>query len=399
MASLRVKAPDFAYVQTYVVSLQHETRNTANFPFRAMAATNKGPKRPRLSSGGGLDITALPEEAWSLVAGCLPKPSVAFLAAAATAPSASWRATNYARQPNELSQTILSSLKHVRWKRKGAGGDQWHGQEGSWEALDFEEPGCADFLLRMSDDDLGAALACIDAKNKLKRLRIGWCVNITGSGLEPLRGAKELQQLDLSNIDRSSEKFSEGVALPILESFIFNSPLRQLCLPRKWCRSAASSYFDPGPSSQLVGGFVRRYTEHLESFSFDCAGHDDPNTCDMAEGARWIDLIGCYGFQNYTCYSCLRNCCRSSRKVAVSKCGSCLRNYCNECIPVSWCCSRSVCSKCAVLASIAIATCATDALSLEIVQGGLFVPNAIQARKKFGRFAPNSRRSTLPVLP
>ena len=85
-----------------------------------------------------------------------------------------------------------------------------------------------ELALNLSDGDINSALLCIDAVNNLKKLRITNCVNITGAGLEPLRGSAIIQQIDLSltcdgegpsTLDLESP-ISFGVVLPILDSII-----------------------------------------------------------------------------------------------------------------------------------------------------------------------------------
>jgi hypothetical protein len=51
---------------------------------------------------------------------------------------------------------------------------------------------------KLSDDDMNVILLCIDAVNTLKGINLANCINITGVGLEPLRGSKIIVQIDLS---------------------------------------------------------------------------------------------------------------------------------------------------------------------------------------------------------
>ena len=89
---------------------------------------------------------------------------------------------------------------------------------------------------------INSALLCIDAVNKLKKLRITNCVNITGIGLEPLRGSAVIQQIDLSltcdgegpsTLDLELS-ISFGIVLPILDSIIERGVVQHITLPRIW---------------------------------------------------------------------------------------------------------------------------------------------------------------------
>ena len=66
-----------------------------------------------------------------------------------------------------------------------------------WETLDFGEVE-KDLAAKLSDDDISDVLQYIDAVNTVKRLRLSNCTNISGSGLEPLRGSTIIEQIDLN---------------------------------------------------------------------------------------------------------------------------------------------------------------------------------------------------------
>ena len=66
-----------------------------------------------------------------------------------------------------------------------------------WDSLDFTEIE-KELAARLTDDDIKAVLWCIDAANKVKRLSLAHCVNITGSCLEQLRGSQIIEQIHLS---------------------------------------------------------------------------------------------------------------------------------------------------------------------------------------------------------
>jgi hypothetical protein len=68
-----------------------------------------------------------------------------------------------------------------------------------WDTLDFGEIE-KDLAARLTDDDIKAVLWCIDAGNRVKKLSLAHCVNITGAGLEPLRGSTIIEQFIIINL-------------------------------------------------------------------------------------------------------------------------------------------------------------------------------------------------------
>lgn len=68
---------------------------------------------------------------------------------------------------------------------------------GEWSTLDFVDVE-ESLAKKLTDDDFHRILVCIDARESLKVLKLTGCVNITGKGLEPLRGSVVLEQIDLS---------------------------------------------------------------------------------------------------------------------------------------------------------------------------------------------------------
>ncbi|KAL7529106.1 hypothetical protein ACHAWF_002841 [Thalassiosira exigua] len=90
----------------------------------------------------------------------------------------------------------------------------------SWDVLDFHDAG-NDLAKRLTNDDVGAALCCVDAKANVRDLRLTGCVNLTGVGLEPLRGSAIIESIDLRLIiarlirqaARWNKSLSRGVGL------------------------------------------------------------------------------------------------------------------------------------------------------------------------------------------
>ncbi|KAL7532695.1 LOW QUALITY PROTEIN: hypothetical protein ACHAWF_004242, partial [Thalassiosira exigua] len=67
---------------------------------------------------------------------------------------------------------------------------------GAWDELDFRDVG-RDPASRLSDDDVGAALACVDAANGLKTLKLRGCAKVVGECLRLLQGSTVLEHIDL----------------------------------------------------------------------------------------------------------------------------------------------------------------------------------------------------------
>ena len=65
------------------------------------------------------------------------------------------------------------------------------------DILDFGEIH-KDLAAKLTDDHIKDILLSVDAVNRVKRLRLTHCTNITGSCLEPLSGSEVIEQIDLS---------------------------------------------------------------------------------------------------------------------------------------------------------------------------------------------------------
>jgi hypothetical protein len=176
-----------------------------------------------------------------------------FVPVAMTASSSSWRRcktwTGGQRQrASEISNSILSSS--------------------DWGSLNFGEIEKS-LASKLTDDDMYAILACIDAGSNLKRLSLAGCINITGKGLEPLSGSIVLEQIDLSLVALHENPFmpksliSETAVLPILDSIVgaVGSSLRHLQLPKKFCER----------KTRKMICFLERYDELLKSCNRTCS--------------------------------------------------------------------------------------------------------------------------------
>ena len=145
-------------------------------------SSSRSHKRQRTTTtNNGLHLCDLPDALLVNVGRYLSPPSRALFAASMTAPSSSWQCVNWQQEPSATSKVIVSSLKNDDGKI----------------SLDFEDVEKS-LAKKLTDADIGAVLTCINAKDTLRILKLAGCINITGSGLEPLRGSTILELIDLS---------------------------------------------------------------------------------------------------------------------------------------------------------------------------------------------------------
>jgi hypothetical protein len=77
------------------------------------------------------------------------------------------------------------------------------------EILDFGEIH-KDLAAKLTDDDIRDILIRVNAVNRVKRLRLAGCINITGAGLEPLRGSSVIEQIVLVSWEtKSAQSFRQ----------------------------------------------------------------------------------------------------------------------------------------------------------------------------------------------
>ena len=147
------------------------------------------------------------------------------------------------------NQVILSM--HDSDLQNGGGGDDnvaaW------WTTLDFKELVASSF----NDNDLHAALICMDAVNRLEYLQLTGD-EIIGIGLKPLRDLTVLREIDLS----ISRCLRTEIVIPILDSIIAapGNSLRNIYLQRS---------FHEKPSA-IVEEFQTKFAELLEAVGYNC---------------------------------------------------------------------------------------------------------------------------------
>ena len=149
--------------------------------------------------------------------------------------------------------------------------------------------------MRLSDDDVGAVLVCIDAKNKLERLKLSHCTNVVGHGLEPLRSSTRLQILNLGLVRQFEQpylartlaggksyeflfddaKLSEGPVCGIIESILHGKEnlLDRLQYPYTWSDGSSESdalvslYDENVFRSERMKQFIDEHSAILNKFS------------------------------------------------------------------------------------------------------------------------------------
>lgn len=368
------------------------------------SGVNNNSKRKR-SSSSSLTATAsdLSEQTWCYIADFLPqKTSRALLAVALTAPSASWRATGWKGRPCSLSRAIIDSTStgasfevvlsdlhgncddetvaeikkrfrppYYSYQRanyfrtpvlaraiKDATTQLKEYYGVNWEILDFADIERS-LESRLTDDDIGAILVCIDAKNHLKRLKLRNNFDFVGHGLQPLCGSNVLEELDLGLTGDQIEKIcspsdnrggsmdiqwhvietklSECAVCDVLESILESegNSFKRLQLPCKfWTWNLLKPKFISNARIMKLmedhGAWMNNHTRCLYFLS----SRDD--LCLYFESKRREgDVVE-------MCYSCACN-------VGHRPCSSCQIAFCNDCIGESReCCKCGVqyCNSC-----------------------------------------------------
>jgi hypothetical protein len=236
-----------------------------------------------------------------------------------------------------------------------------------WSILDFggiEE----ELATKLNDDDIEKVMLCIDAVNKVKRLKLTNCVNITGVGLVPLRSSLIIEQIDLSLVGEHQRpninpepQISCSHVLSMLDSIIEREgcSLKYLQFPLVWRdEPSAESEFHA-----FILGYNQIRGNWEEISCLEC------NQI-LPFGNQWIAGDGSdldYGTQLHTCYDCLKHYCYNCEidgDYKLDRCRTCDRVYCVDCTKMHVCrscngqscndcyeyechqCNRKVCSEC-----------------------------------------------------
>ena len=294
----------------------------------------------------GDELIGFPDTVLASLAEFLTKTERALVDVAMTASSKSWRESNWRKRPLDASSVMIAvrPLNEININRRMR-------QSYEWDSFDFRD---IDKLLakKLSDEDIGGLLVCLDAINTVKVFKLKGCVNIIGHGLEPLRGSRVLEQLDLSPVVGKEDDFSpttillpllkEATVIPILDSIIDDErcALRHLTFPKKWRVM----------KSPLLSQFFVRYNRFLNRSELGCSSCTNPQFDLSLHGTPWIPSSpGGYGIQRSSCYACKDQYCEEhSDDMTPYICESCELTYCMDCNPTMTCdmCFRTTCEKC-----------------------------------------------------
>ncbi|KAK1745670.1 hypothetical protein QTG54_003594 [Skeletonema marinoi] len=118
------------------------------------------------------------------------------------------------------------------------------------EVLDFVDIPLS-LASRLSDDDLGAILVCIDAKHKLKQLKLTHCTNVVGHGLEPLRGSTVVEKLDLGLVRQFEAPYLRRAPGGSIYEFLFDD-----------------AKLSEGPVCAIIDSIYRRETDSLDRLQY-----------------------------------------------------------------------------------------------------------------------------------
>ena len=211
---------------------------------------------------------------------------------------------------------------------------------------------------KLTDDDVKGVLLSIDAINNLKTLRLTNCTNITGIGLEPLRGSTMIEKIDLSLVgDNQTPELSPAPpiscteVLPILDSIIDMGgacSLKLLIFPEEWRkeRNTESEFH----------AFLVRYSALWRTRVVSCLKCHDTLIDNFSMSHITLDVGRLYGTQDVTCYGCMKHYCHNyecglgddGQFCMSSLCGICKRRYCFRCSWAEYCnsCDEWFCEDC-----------------------------------------------------
>jgi hypothetical protein len=260
-----------------------------------------------------LPIYNLPDAVLIHISSFVENASKVLLAVALTASSDAIRKSNYDIKPCNGARAILN--QRISWFN---------------EAIDFTKTD-KELAARLSDEDVGGVLACVGDIFEIANVKLTHCINVTGRCLEPLRGSKTLQKLDLSLVNRDrlpiihpESKIAKADVIPILDSIIDvdGFSLKHIQFPKRWREE----------QSQMLGRFLTKYNRIINEEGICCESCDE--ICIGSADRPWIskkrETCGVY---NYTCYSCLFSYCGecAEENIPDIPCEKCETRQCNDC--------------------------------------------------------------------
>lgn len=220
----------------------------------------------------------------------------------------------------------------------------------NWECVDFKDIQQQTYMRDLRDSDIRWILLCVDAVNKVKSIKFTHCVEIIGSGLEPLRGSNVLESIDLSLVGDHENPtisppplISEANVVPILDSIVRSEghSLVHVQLPKKWRLERG----------EMLTNFLKRFDQAMNGRRLKCSGNQ--SDCDeFCEGNDEFPLVHwqvaggydaqaysiVYGMTSISCYLCKKNFCGSCHFCCnPSFCKCCEKFYCNDCSEVLAC--------------------------------------------------------------
>jgi hypothetical protein len=236
-----------------------------------------------------------------------------------------------------------------------------------WDSLDFGEIEI-ELAKRLCDHDISNMLLSIDAVNKVKRLRLTNCINITGVGLQPLRRSAIIEYIDLSltGVGQNSRMYenpaiSRDEVLPILDSIIGpdyeGCAVRKIEFPLKWREERSTEFIE----------FLERYNALWIARSANNYAVCRCVKCERSaiEDDVWVDTEGeieDIAQDVTTCTTCLNHICDDCNDfeeaeiedLLLFSCFSCGKFFCVECSTPKHCgfsggdCGYFYCTDCHV---------------------------------------------------
>lgn len=195
---------------------------------------------------------------------------------------------------------------------------------------------------KLSDDDVGGVLVLASSLHPIESLYLSRCVGITGKGLEPLRGSKALEQLDLSLVGPNESPnlspepaISKKDVIPILDSILDadGCSLKHVQFPKKWREE----------QSQMLVRFLSKYNRVMNEKNIACCGrtyipeeHQSRPCARQCQGTcerPWVKKSGDdFGMHSFTCFSCTESYCQDCTQEEMQEtCELCEKKFCNDC--------------------------------------------------------------------
>jgi len=298
-----------------------------------MQGSTNNTKRRRTSSHSDdniLSLSTLPGDHLTNVSSYLAPTSKLLLACALSAPSTSFSTINWKGDESltNESKDILTSIGSTV------------------QVLDFGDVG--DLAGKLYDDDIAAVLACIDAKNKLKKLQLTHCKRLVGHGLESLRESVVLEHISLP---LPLENLSTSVITPIVDSIVGSDG-------NSLCEINVTNIKHAPEISEFLAKFHKLMTNG-----------DRCECClKLLEGGGMHE-----GFEvqsaSLTCFDCFKSSCdhcndddEYNQENRILECSHCDLTFCEECRSNEdpcYGCGKSFCSVCAEVDIVGAAmTCA-----------------------------------------